>query len=150
MALRIQALLLSLFMSCCAVNIIYAQTPPLLYDRLQDSPAHKEALMAIFRGVNHPSWLRQYGYSGQGNPGLIVTIEGTKYEYYGVCKPKDCGDNHMVALFAMGGRQAWALTIEDNNIGYYGKPIGGIREYLRAEARKIYNTIGAPVPPQLR
>jgi ankyrin repeat protein len=101
-------------------------------------PVYESAFLSLFSGrFDTPPWLSESGYGGVESYGRMVTIEGTKYEYYSVCRPHDCYGNFLYVLFTPGGGTAWALTTENQgNFRFYGNPDQGLQAFMTSEAQR--------------
>ncbi|HEY4943947.1 MAG TPA: Ivy family c-type lysozyme inhibitor [Rhizomicrobium sp.] len=98
---------------------------PYLYEQLR-KPAYKATFLALFMGQpDTPPWVTEYiaALGGVEAPGKVVTIMGSEYEFYNVCQPHNCGDNHMYVLFTRDAAQAWAMSMENSaNQRFFGNP----------------------------
>jgi hypothetical protein len=107
-----------------------------LRQTIEGDPKRASALRNVFTGLEHPAWLQKYDYSGQGDSGDVIAIGPDAYEYFEQCEPHNCGPNQMLVLFAPDGSRAWAATVSNHLVSFYGNPQGPIREFLDKRARQ--------------
>jgi hypothetical protein len=65
-------------------------------------------------------WLVQA--QGVASPAEMITVDGATFEVFSLCKPHDCADNQMKALFSAGGARAYGMFRSLNGIQVFGQP----------------------------
>ena len=110
---------------------------PYFYDLLK-KPAYKHSLELVLKGEPVEPWVSTFiktqdGVSDVGKP---RTIAGAHYELYWVCKPHDCGDNSLNAIFTPGGSQVWAVLTKGGTVAQiYGHPDAAMKQALLDAAK---------------
>lgn len=78
-----------------------------LFDVVKKEP-QRTAWNALIKPLRkaHP-WM--VGANGVAAPAVPVTVDGTAFDVFFLCKPHDCGGNRMQVMFAGDGRKAYAI-----------------------------------------
>jgi hypothetical protein len=91
----------------CSIAVAAGET--YLTDAIQN-PSYARALTSLLRhSRNLPNWTKQLlKTSGDyvGTPVSYLTIDGTRYELFGTCKPHECDNNRLEVMFSPNGTQA--------------------------------------------
>lgn len=101
-----------------------AQSAPYLFDLLK-RPAFRKSFDALFadeRNVDEWIVIFQKTDNGVCGPSKRLQAGGTIYVLADVCKPRDCGDNHLVILFSESGSRASALLRSPRGQRWFGTP----------------------------
>lgn len=117
-------------MSAAALGVLFsprpspAQTAPYLFDLLK-RPAFRNSFDALFANErNVAEWIIVFQKTGNGvcGPSKRVQAGGAVYLAADVCKPRDCGDNHLQVLFSENGSRATALLRSPQGQRWFGTP----------------------------
>jgi hypothetical protein len=101
-----------------------AQSAPYLFDLLK-RPAFRSSFDALFANErNVAEWIVVFQKTGNGvcGPSKRVQAGGAVYLAADVCKPRDCGDNHLQVLFSENGSRATALLRSPQGQRWFGMP----------------------------
>lgn len=101
-----------------------AQSAPYLFDLLK-RPAFRKSFDALFAGErNVDEWIVAFQKTDNGvcGPSKRLQADGTVYVVADVCKPRDCGDNHLIVLFNENGSRATALLRSPRGQRLFGTP----------------------------
>ena len=101
-----------------------AQSAPYLFDLLK-RPAFRTSFDALFANErNVAEWIIVFQKTGNGvcGPSKRVQAGGSVYLVADVCKPRDCGDNHLQVLFTENGSRATALLRSPQGQRWFGTP----------------------------
>ena len=126
--------LLALMLSVSAPALAQAAEggAPVLGDLLKQ-PAYFAAWQAMIGSETPPDWVTEYTatLNGPPVPNIPVGIDGQNYTLGFTCKPGECGDNQLFALFAPDGSKAWALmaTAETGTV-WLGYPDENVRKAI--------------------
>jgi len=127
-------------LACVSASAVASAAPaPYLFQVLKKQPyrAAWEELLAQAKPV--PKWLAVFSrtYNGVATPMEPLTLAGSAYEAYSVCKPHDCFNNRLEVIFTARGERAWGALVED------GKPariIGPPNPAIAGALNQILNT----------
>ncbi|WP_395711774.1 Ivy family c-type lysozyme inhibitor [Reyranella sp.] len=103
---------------------VWAQTAPYLFDLLK-RPAFRNSFDALFANErNVDEWIIVFRKTGNGvcGPSKRVQTGSATYLAADVCKPRDCGDNHLQVLFSENGSRATALLRSPQGQRWFGVP----------------------------
>lgn len=80
---------------------------------LLKTPAYFNAWQTMLASETPPDWLAEYTATlyGPPVPNIPIDINGQSYTLGFTCKPNDCEENQIYALFAPDGSRAWALMV---------------------------------------
>lgn len=99
------------------------------------NPAFANVYRKVFGARLNQRWLASMeGPSVDMEP---VQIAGQRYTVYAVCKPRDCGDNNMVFLYAAEAGRGYALLLEG---GRNQVLLGAPPPAVAAELRRLWRT----------
>lgn len=114
---------------------ISAQSAPYLFDLLK-RPAFRTSFDALFANErNVDEWIIVFQKTGNGvcGPSKRVQAGGAVYLAADVCKPRDCGDNHLQVLFSENGSRATALLRSPQGQRWFGTPGSQERALLQQQ-----------------
>jgi hypothetical protein len=104
---------------------LHERTASILY-----GPAYR-ALFADAPSI--PTWIQTYNstLNGVELPGARVFLDGNLFERYKVCENRNCNGAYIVVLFTPGGRQAWAISmLDDQPPVFFGHPDPVVQKVL--------------------
>jgi hypothetical protein len=102
----------------------FAQSAPYLFDLLK-RPAFRKSFDALFANErNVDDWIGVFQRTDNGvcGPSKRLQAGGVSYIAADVCKPRDCGDNHLQVLFSENGSRAAALLRSPRGQRWFGMP----------------------------
>jgi hypothetical protein len=112
---------------------------PYLHERTA-SILYGPAYRALFEDApSVPAWLQTYNLTQNGveTPGTRVFVDGDLFERYKVCETQSCNGAYIVVLFTPGGRQAWAISVNDGQPPvFFGHPDPVIQKVLISATKK--------------
>lgn len=131
-------LALMLFMSSPAFTQEADGGAPGLGDLLKQ-PTYFAAWQAMIGTETPPDWVTEYTatLNGPPVPNIPVAIDNKSYTLGFTCKPNECGDNQLYALFAPNGSKAWALmATAETGIVWLGYPDDRVRAAIKGALKK--------------
>ena len=107
-----------------SAQIAQGPSAPYLFDLLK-RPAFRHSFDALFAGErNVDEWIVTFQKTGNGvcGPSKRLQAGGAVHVVADVCKPRDCGDNHLQVLFSENGGKAAALLRSPRGQRWFGAP----------------------------
>lgn len=102
-------------------------------------PAYFAAWQEMIGAETPPDWVTEYTatLNGPPVPNIPVAIDGQSHMLGFTCKPNECGDNQLYALFAPDGSKAWALmATAETGIVWLGYPDDRVRAAINGVLKK--------------
>lgn len=105
-----------------------AQGGATLYELIAREPYRSSWNRMIAPVLKHDRWLK--GARGVWSPPQMVAADGAHFRVYFLCKPHDCADSKIAAIFEPNGRHAYGAFRNAAGTQLLGAPGPSVRKAL--------------------